>query len=82
MKFKFILLLICAAATSSQKVESEVNTKSAAFIKTFECTFNEEMLTKYIYPNASCSVTRLSRASSAINIYVMMRKPLEKLYVR
>lgn len=58
------------------------NLSSYAKLKTFDCYFNDFAVENWVFQNYSCELRPYTRSLKSMNVYLAMRKPLHKLFVR
>ena len=57
------------------------NLGSYAKLKTFECYLNDFAVENWVFSNYSCELRPYTRSLKSMNVYLVMRKPLFKLFV-
>lgn len=57
------------------------NVQNYVHFKNLECLATPELIRTHVYPNFSCSISTLSGPITALNGYVVLRKPLNVLFV-
>lgn len=75
------LLLIFSTLTLQTTRKSKKTLLDFPVIKEFVCAFSAEM-EQMMYPNASCKLTKVDRWINAVNIYIMIKKPVNMIWVR
>lgn len=78
MRIFLIIFLSILFSINSQIL----NPQNLVFITKFECFLSNEFTKIVSYPNVSCTVKFYSRKVSTISFYGVLRKPLNKFYVR
>lgn len=80
MRIFLIIFLSLLFSINSQNLNS--SPQNLVFITKFECFLSNEFTKIVAYPNVSCTVKFYSRKVSTISFYGVLRKPLNKFYVR
>ncbi|KAL7024937.1 hypothetical protein ACKWTF_013262 [Chironomus riparius] len=74
-------VLILSTLTLQAARKSKKTLLDVPIIKEFTCNFSAEMQ-DLIYENSSCKLTKVDRRINAINIYIMIKEPVDMIWIK
>lgn len=74
------MIILDSFQASKSLGKQKQNIQNVPIFKRFSCDFSDE-LREMMYENSSCTLSKLSRRVSAINMYILLKEPVDIIIV-